>query len=78
MPKRLRPWWFVAENGKVCISIRYGSWTIELAKGKSSVEVSGPDELVKALETIKRSVEAGELDNQIEVAAAGLKSGFIK
>jgi hypothetical protein len=78
MPKRLRPWWFVAENGKVCISIRYGSWTIELAKGKPSVEVNSPDELVKALETIKGAVEAGELDNQIELAAAGLKSGFIK
>ena len=76
MPKRVRPWWFVTENGKVCVSIRYGSWTLELAKGKSSVEVNRPDELVMALETIKQAVEAGELDTQIEVASAGLKSGF--
>ena len=76
MPKRVRPWWFVTENGKVCVSIRYGSWTLELAKGKSSVEVGSPDELVMALETIKQAVEAGELDTQIEVASAGLKSGF--
>jgi len=76
MPKRVRPWWFVTENGKVCISIRYGSWTLELAKGKSSVEVGSADELVVALETIKQAVEAGELDAQIETASAGLKSGF--
>ena len=76
MPKRLRPWWFVTENGKVCVSIRYGSWTLELAKGKPSVEVGSPDELVAALETIKQAVEAGELDAQIEIASAGLKSGF--
>ena len=24
MPKRIRPWWFVTESGKVCVSIRYG------------------------------------------------------
>jgi hypothetical protein len=35
MPKRVRPWWFVTENGKVCVSIRYGSWTLELAKGNA-------------------------------------------
>jgi hypothetical protein len=76
MPKRMRPWWFVTENGKVCVSIRYGSWTIELAKGKPSVEVANADELVVALETIKQAVEAGELDAQIETASASLKSGF--
>jgi hypothetical protein len=76
MPKRIRPWWFVTENGKVCVSIRYGSWTLELAKGKPSVEVASADELVVALETIKQAVEAGELDSQIEIASAGLKSGF--
>ncbi len=78
MPKRIRPWWFVTENGKVCVSIRYGSWTLELAKGKPSVEVASANELVVALETIKRAVEAGELDTQIETASAGLKSGFKK
>lgn len=76
MPKRIRPWWFVTENGKVCVSVRYGSWTLELTKGKPSVEVGSADELVVALETIKQAVEAGELDSQIEIASAGLKSGF--
>ena len=38
MPKRIRPWWFVADSGKVCVSIRYGAWTLELAKGKPSIQ----------------------------------------
>ena len=33
VPKRIKPWWFVSDTGKVCFSVRYGSWTIELAKG---------------------------------------------
>ena len=35
VPKRIKPWWFVAENGKCCIAIRYGSKILELAKGKT-------------------------------------------
>jgi hypothetical protein len=40
LPKRIKPWWFQSEQGKVCVSVKYGSWTIELAKGKPSVEVA--------------------------------------
>ena len=76
MPKRIKPWWFQSEQGKVCVSIKYGSWTIELAKGKPSVEVASGEELVKALTAIKQAVEAGELDAQIETASASLRSGF--
>ena len=76
LPKRIKPWWFISDSGKVCFSVRYGSWTIELAKGKPSVEVASAEDLVKALETIKHAVEAGELDSQIETASASLRSGF--
>ena len=76
LPKRIKPWWFQSEQGKVCVSVRYGSWTIELAKGKPSVEVASAQDLIKTLETIKSAVEAGELDVQIETASASLRSGF--
>jgi len=76
LPKRIKPWWFQSEQGKVCVSVRYGSWTIELAKGKPSVEVANAQDLIKTLETIKSAVEAGELDVQIEMASAHLRSGF--
>ena len=76
VPKRIRPWWYVATNGKVCISIKYGTSVLELAKGKPSVEVENPSDLIKALETIKHAVEAGELDGQIEIASTNLRAGF--
>lgn len=76
VPKRIKPWWFQSEQGKVCVSIKYGSWTIELAKGKPSVEVANPVDLIKTLEVIKGAVEAGELDDQIEKASSSLRSGF--
>ncbi len=76
VPKRLKPWWFVSESGKVCFSVKYGSWTLELAKGKPSVEVANPEELVDALIAVKEAVEAGELDNQIQIASSSLKNGF--
>jgi len=66
----------VSETGKVCICIRYGAKLIELAKGKSAIEVSSGEELIKTLELIKRAVEAGELDSQIEIASTKLKEGF--
>lgn len=76
VPKRLKPWWFVSESGKVCFSVKYGSWTLELAKGKPSIEVANAEELVNALTAVKEAVEAGELDAQIQTASASLRSGF--
>lgn len=76
VPKRIKPWWFQSDEGRVCLAVKYGSWTLELAKGKSSVEVASAEDLVQALESIKTAVEAGELDQQIESASAGLRSGF--
>lgn len=76
--KRVKQWWFVAENGKVCLQVRYGSRVLELAKGKNSIEVGSGSELVAVLETVKKCVEAGELDAQIEVASAAVRARFEK
>ena len=78
VPKRLKPWWFVSEDGKVCLSVRYGSQTLELAKGKHSVEVDSASELIKVLEVMKAAVESGELDKQIELASLALRTGFTR
>lgn len=78
VPKRIKPWWFQSETGKVCVSIKYGSKTLELAKGKPSVEVASGADLIVALETIKKAVEEGELDSQIDAASSSLRSGFKK
>ena len=76
LQKRVRPWWFVASDGKVCVNVRYGAKLIELAKGKTAVEVANAEDLIKTLELIKAAVEAGELDTQIEAASGAVRAGF--
>jgi len=67
--KRIKPWWFTTDAGKVCIEIRYGAKVIELSKGKSAIEITSPAALIEALEAVKTAVLAGELDAQIEQAS---------
>ncbi len=78
VPKRLREWWFKNEAGKMCVSIRYGTQLIELAKGKHSIEVDSAPALIKALELVKLAVEAGELDTQIASVSASIRKVFDK
>ena len=76
--KRVKAWWFVADNGKLSLSVRYGTKVLELAKGKFAVEIASTAELVTVLETVKTAALEGELDAAIESAANKLRSGFAK
>jgi hypothetical protein len=77
-PKKIRPWWFVSDSGKVCIAIRYGAKVIELSRGKTAIEVSNPSALIEALEAVRAAVQAGELDAQLEAVSMKLREGFGK
>ena len=74
--KRVKQWWFVADTGKVCLQVRYGTRVIELAKGKNSIEVGNAAELMTVLTAVKTAVEAGDLDAQIDVASAAVRERF--
>ena len=76
--QRVRAWWWNAENGKIALNVRYGAKVVELAKGKSTIEVAAPADLIPTLELIKKAVEAGELDKEIESASIKLREGFGK
>jgi len=76
-PKRLKAWFWGVDGGKVCVAVRYGNKVIELAKGKAAVETTA-GELGGVLATVKKAVEAGELDAQIEAVSAGVRKGFKK
>ena len=78
VPKRVKPWWFVADNGKLALSVRYGTKVLELAKGKYAVEVADEAELVRVLGVVKTAVLNGELDTAIDNAALKLRDGFTK
>ena len=76
--KRVKPWWFTADTGRVCLQVRYGTRILELAKGKNTIDVGTSAELLAALETVKRAVEEGELDAQIDAASAAVRARFAK
>ena len=78
VPKRVRAWWWNSDNGKIALNVRYGARVVELAKGKCTIEVAAPTDLIPTLELIKKAVEAGELDTQIETASIKLREGFTK
>jgi hypothetical protein len=66
------------QSGRVCLQVRYGTRVMELAKGKNSIEVGSGTELLAVLETVKKCVELGELDAQIESASSAVRARFIK
>lgn len=78
VPKRVKDWSFTSDNGKVCVSLRYGATIIELAKGKTAVELASEGELIATLETLSKAVFNGELDAQLETVSGSVKSGFKK
>ena len=76
LPKKVKPWWWTLDSGKICVAVRYGAKQLEIAKGKNALEVTGMDELIVVLEKIKQAVDQGELDAQIELASGALRAGF--
>lgn len=76
VPKRIKPWWFTSEQGKVCLTVKYGSAVLEMKKGLPSIELASREQLVTTLEMVKRAVESGELDKEIEAASGALRANF--
>ena len=78
MPKRVKPWWFTDDSGKLCLVVKYGTKPLELAKGKVAIELAAQADLIPTLETLKAAVSAGELDAQIEAMNGTLRKAFAK
>lgn len=79
LPKRIRPWFFTNDNGKICLQIKYGSKVIDVSgKNKPTIELASADELIKTLELVKTATLAGELDLLLESAGMKLRDGFTK
>jgi len=76
--KRVRAWWWVGDDGKLCLNVKYGANTVELSKGKYAIALASAGDIVPVLNTLKDAIEAGELDGQIEAVAGVVKSGFGK
>ena len=78
IPKRLKPWWWPSENGKMCITVRYGARTLEVIEGKNAIETENIAGVITTLEVLRTAVDAGELDARIESISGLVKAGIEK
>lgn len=76
--RRNRQWWFVAENEKLVIQLRYGNKVLTFSKNRNAIEVNSPAELLSVLQKLKSAIENGEVDNEIAIAADTIRSRFQK
>ena len=78
VPKKLKPWWWTDEKGKLCITVRYGARTLEIVEGKNAIETDSIADVIASLQVIRSAVEAGELDRRIDAVMAQVKAGLAK
>jgi hypothetical protein len=76
VPKKLKPWWWTGENGKLCITVRYGARTLEIVDGKNAIETDSIADVITSLQVIRTAVDSGELDKRIEAITTKVKEGF--
>ena len=60
--KRIKRWWSATADGKINLTIRYGSKPIEFAKGKNAIELDNEEQVAVTLLKVKEAVQAGEFD----------------
>ena len=78
VPKKLKPWWWTDDTGKLCITVRYGARTLEIVEGKNAIETDNIADVIASLQVIRSAVDSGELDNRIDAVMGQVKAGFAK
>ena len=78
VPKKIKPWWWTDDTGKLCITVRYGARTLEIVEGKNAIETDSIADVITSLQVIRTAVDSGELDARIEAISGLMKSGFDK
>jgi hypothetical protein len=78
VPKKIKPWWWTDETGKLCITVRYGARTLEIVEGKNAIETDSIADVITSLQVIRTAVDSGELDSRIDAVMGQVKAGFSK
>ncbi len=76
--RKPRAWYWIADDGKIYLNLRYGTRVLEIAKGKSAIEVGERKQLVPMIEALKQAVAAGEIDTQLMAAGDEVGLRFTK
>ncbi len=76
VPKKIKPWWWTDDTGKLCITVRYGARTLEIVEGKNAIETDSIADVITSLQVIRTAVDSGELDKRIDAVMGQVKVGF--
>jgi hypothetical protein len=78
VPKKIKPWWWTDDTGKLCITVRYGARTLEIVEGKNAIETDNIADVITSLQVIHTAVDSGELDKRIDAVMGQVKASFTK
>ena len=77
--KRVKEWFWIGDNGKINLAVKYGAKTLPLnKKGANAIELSSGDELIATLKTLKQVIANGELDDAITEVSTATRASFNK
>ncbi len=77
--KRVREWFWIGDNGKINLAVKYGAKTLPLnKKGANAIELSNGDELISTIKSLKDAVLNGELDEAINDMSLATRQAFGK
>ena len=77
--KRIKEWFWIGDNGKINLAVKYGAKTLPLnKKGANAIELASGDELIATLKTLKQVIANGELDDAITEVSTATRASFNK
>lgn len=77
--KRVRQWFFISPEGKINLTLKYGSKVLPLnKKGANAIELSTGDELIATLKNLQTAVLNGDLDEAINEVSEMTRNSFKK
>ena len=77
--KRVKEWFWITEDGKINLAVKYGAKTLPLnKKGANAIELMNGTALIGTLHKLKEAVIAGEFDDAIGEVSDATRKAFKK
>ena len=77
--KRVRQWFYISPEGKINLTLKYGSKVLPLnKKGANAIELSTGDDLIATLKNLQTAVLNGDLDEAINEVSEMTRNTFKK
>ena len=74
----VREGWWVGDEGRLLLELRYGMKPLEFTKGKATIDIGDWANLIPTLEKLQRAVPLGEFDEQLNATATLLGQQLAK